>query len=343
MDRNTATLNNGKVAINFNNLKIIEEEKGVVSVPYLISDNSHSGPRCDVKGVDKTIPLLLFFWEFTGILGIIKDYANGKNIDNFKKMINGLSYQEFFEKCVYDSKAWSNKRIYEQFILMWNYCEDEEIWKEKLNDFRKQYSQHIKKHMDELQAEYGGTVSADYKHSVKVLQEAYGDNWSNYLWQTATFDRIGQFLNDYNSVYNNYNNVALALQNLTMHLPETQQVIKKGDNYKTIDFYCRYYVGKETGAKYAYLDLPDEWVVSEGWGFTGTYKTIFDDVPIKIIKKQIFDRNLDFRIMAKQTDNESYVEITHDETVLCKNRQEAFRCCGGGGGIRCTLACLACK
>ena len=208
-----------------------------------------------------------YYQEFTGHL-----YWIDKDFGSFRDVICPRSdFTQYLVSLITESKSHYNAAIYAHFQFMWIKSKTEQDWIEKLKKLRIEYSRHIKSHMDKQDSE--GIVNKDYRYMKQSLQGVYKNNWHNYLWQVATFDRLGLFITNHNEIIKRFEDAILmynvlnqpdTLQNLVGKMKPT--VLLDGSKFT---IHCRA-TQESDGKFYVYPDTPKEWC-NGGRGIINNY------------------------------------------------------------------------
>ena len=98
-----------------------------------------------------------------------------------------------------ETKSHYSQSVYIQIHHMWEICNyDPETWKKAIQQLRIHYSKFLYEHI--LTLEGDGQLNHSYLPMKYKLQSIYGDKWWKYLWQVATMNTLGMFIDNHNDL-----------------------------------------------------------------------------------------------------------------------------------------------
>jgi hypothetical protein len=264
-------------------LAICPNPSGTNPVPYKNYRSSHHYGQIE-SPTDK-IHLIWYMWEFIGHLwylsydfdSFIKKIAENERADGPSES----DFTNYFTAMITDSNSVYNRHMLTHFDVMWAQCEgNQEIWNAKLSNLRNAFNNYIEGCMSSYKDLSEHSL---YKKWRETLTPIYGDNWTSYLWQCATFDELGRFIIEHNKYFKKTEDAKEMLchlqipeQTFNMAGFDKQRVAFIDDSYDTpetlhtIRIWVHGY--KFNGKTYAYPATPQEWVRG-GFGIMANYST----------------------------------------------------------------------
>ena len=175
--------------ISTESVKPVGVTEGTKPVLYSFHDGTLSGAIYRPCGEDSFAYLMWYLQDFIGHL-----YFNKNDFETFNKIINpGSDFTSYLVKMIRETQSHYSQCIYIHFDKLWQLCEEnDELWEEKIQELRIQYSVFLLNHI--LTLEEDGYINHSYLPMKYKLQSVYGDEWGKYLWQVATMNTLGMFI-----------------------------------------------------------------------------------------------------------------------------------------------------
>ena len=185
--------------ISTESVKPVGVPEGTNPVLYSFHEGTMSGAIYRPRGEDSFAYLMWYLQDFLGHL-----HFNKTDFETFNNVINpGLEFTSYLVKMIRETKSHYSQSVYIHIDNLWQLCEgNDELWEEKVQELRKQYSVFLLNHI--LTLEGDGYRNHSYLPMKYKLQSIYGDEWGKYLWQVATMNTLGMFIIQHDQIIHQY-------------------------------------------------------------------------------------------------------------------------------------------